>query len=135
MNRKVPQFQVPGWLAAHVAEVRAWPAVKGEPVRCRVGSCGRTVHSLALCSHHYDLFRPRAHRQGQSLAEWLPGHALEVVGAPAVVAPEALCWVAACGRTAHRNGLCKAHHRLASYRFREKRGQGRASDEETTTNA
>ncbi len=130
MNVKIPQFQIPGWLAPHLGEVRTWPAVKSDPARCRVRACERAVHSLRLCLRHYSVFWAVARRAGIPLAQWLPVHAVEVTSAPAIVAPESVCWVAACTRTAHRNGLCKAHHRLARYRFGEQRVVGPASDTE-----
>lgn len=130
MNAKIPQFQIPLWLTPHVAEVRIWPAVKGDAPCCRVSACGRDVRSLGLCVRHYNAFRTRALREGLSLAEWLSGHAAEVVGAPAVVAPEAVCWVAACGRSALHNGLCRAHYRLARHHFHTKPVVGPASDSE-----
>lgn len=131
MNVKIPQFQIPAWLAPHVAEVRSWSAVEGPNPTCHVTSCDRSVFALGLCYEHRHRFRGRARRAGVLLADWLTAHAAEVTAAAPVGVSESVCWVAACGRGAVANGLCKAHGAQARRRFRKYAGVGPASDEET----
>lgn len=132
---QIPQFTVPAWLMPHVAEVRAWPAVRGADRRCAVPVCDRSAFSLGLCREHYDSFRGRARRRGAPLAVWVAEHADEVCCAPRVHTSAPSCWVAACDRTAVRNGLCHAHAVAARRRFRPARDKEQplapASDRET----
>lgn len=111
-------FALPEWLASHAEEVRGWSAVRGPNPRCQVGVCDRTVHSLGLCSRHYDRFRRVSASAGMSLAAWIPSHSREVTAAAATGSSGSSCWVGECERDANRNGLCKAHYKLARSRFR-----------------
>lgn len=120
--------KVPAWLAAHVGEVRAWPAVRGPHPLCRVTVCHREVHSLGLCRQHYNGIRARAKRLGQTTAEWVASNGADVPGFPAIAAPESPCWVTACGRSVLGLGLCAAHRQLARQRFRRSLGVAPASD-------
>ncbi|GEB94170.1 hypothetical protein [Microbacterium lacticum] len=139
MSAKVPKFTVPSWLAPHVAVVRTWPVVARPHPRCIVTACSRTAFSLGLCHTHYDNLRVRALRESGSMAVWVAEHPDAVVNAPAVRSPEAICWVAACKRTASANGLCHAHREMARRRFRfaeaAQPAPGRPSLRETTHNA
>lgn len=131
-KNRVPQFTVPDWLVPHLAEVRAWPAVKGPHPRCTVAACERSAFTLGLCVQHRVRFRAQARRDGVPLADWVRLRRAEVVGAAAVLTPEPVCWVAACTRSATANGLCHAHHRLARYHFRQSAGVVPAGDSEST---
>ncbi|WP_345799926.1 hypothetical protein AAIB33_10590 [Microbacterium sp. AZCO] len=118
-HTKIPQFTIPGWLQVHVAEVRAWPAVRGADRPCVVAVCDHSAFSLGLCREHYDTLRGRARRRGMSLAAWVAENEDEVHGASRVHSSAPGCWVAACGRSAVRNGLCHAHAVAARRRFRQ----------------
>lgn len=132
--RGVPQFVIPAWLLPHVAEVRTWSEIGTPEPECLVTRCDRTVHSLGFCAQHYGRFRARARGAGVALIEWLQTNWSEAMRAPAVASPKPVCWVGACGRTALTHGLCKAHLRLARYRFRhEEQPLARASDRTTPT--
>lgn len=135
MSTKIPQFTIPAWLVPHVADVRAWPAIRGPHPRCIVAACGRTAFSLGVCRDHYDNLRASARRRGTSAAEWVASHLDDVRNMRALVAPESLCWVAACDHTATMNGLCHSHSMTARRRFKpkpdEEQRQLSASDRET----
>jgi hypothetical protein len=137
MSTKIPQFTIPPWLVPHVAEVRAWAAIRGPHPRCIVAACDRTAFSLGVCRDHYDNLRGRARRAGQSLAVWVAEHPDEVRDAPALLAEVSLCWVAACDHSAVSNGLCHSHSMTARRRFKPRRGEEQcqlsASDRETPT--
>ncbi len=132
MNAKVPQFTIPRWLAPHVAEVRAWSAVRGPNPRCLIAVCTHSGFSLGLCRDHYDNLRARAKRRGQSLAGWLAAHVDEAVQGPALVTGGSVCWVSVCERSAVSHGLCKAHAVTARRRFREEQNVVPTSDSETS---
>lgn len=135
MSTKIPQFTIPPWLVPHVAEVRAWPAVRGPHPRCVVATCDRTAFSLGVCRDHYDNLRARARSRGESLAAWVAEHPDEVRAAPALLAPVSVCWVAACDHSSVSNGLCHSHSMRARRRLKpkpdEEQRQRSASDRET----
>lgn len=131
VNDKIPQFQIPGWLAAHITEVRSWPSVQGADRTCDVTACKRSAYTLGLCHQHRHRFRGRAQRAEVPLADWLVDHRAEVAAAAPVGASDSACWVTACHRSGVANGLCKAHGAQARRRFYEKPSVGPASDEET----
>lgn len=110
-----PQYLIPEWLQPHVAEIREWRATWTPRTLCKVAGCQRDRRSLGLCSQHYLRARIHARRVGLSTSAWIADGG--VASLPPTITPARPCWVAACDRDSHHNGLCKAHFNLARYHF------------------